>query len=72
MAGARVSGTDLETLVGYLDDNGLTIPGTSKANKGEFATLEVNTETGVDGEIEVASGHKYKFKGGILYEVENP
>ena len=73
MAGATVSGADQEKLVSYLaGTDGFAIPGTSQANKGEFATLEVNNEAGVNGEIELPNGNKYKFKGGILYEVETP
>lgn len=46
--------------------------GTFQGDKGEFANLEVDEEMGVDGEIELPNGTKYKFKGGILYEVEAP
>lgn len=73
MAGAHVSGADLEKLVSYLDGDGFTCSeGTLQGNKGDFGTLEVNEEVGVNGEIELPNGTKYKFKGGILYEVETP
>ena len=49
-------------------DGNVDISGICEANKGEFATLEVNGEVGIDREV-VIGAETFKFKGGILYEV---
>lgn len=72
MAGARVSGVDLEKLVGYLDGSNFNIPGICEANKGEFTTLECGGKDGIDTEVTLSGGTILKFKSGILYEVETP
>ena len=69
MGEGTASGADQEKLVSFLDGNNFCISGTSEANKGEFNTLEVDGETGIDAEIEVG-GSKFKFNKGILYEVD--
>ncbi len=58
-----VTGTFLKVVGGNTD-----IPGTSEANKGEFAVLEVNGQVGIDKEV-VIGAETFKFKGGVLYEV---
>ncbi|KKM77546.1 hypothetical protein LCGC14_1368920 [marine sediment metagenome] len=44
--------------------------GTVEGNKGEFSSLEVDGQAGIDRDV-VVGAETFKFRGGILYEVES-
>ncbi len=52
-----------------IENGNVDIPGTCEASKGEFSTLEVNSATGIDAEVQFGA-KTLKFKGGVLYEIE--